>query len=116
MSTLRQKKLERIIQEEIGNIIVSKKVKDPRVSTLMGISKVKVSPDTAYAKIYVSGYDPEIKLDTAVKGLNNASGFIQHLLNKHLRIRYTPKLSFYADYSIAEGFILNKKIEELNRE
>lgn len=116
MSTLRQKRIEKIIQEEIGNIIISKKVKDPRVSTLMGISKVKVSPDIAYAKIYVSGYDPEIKLDTAVKGLNSAKGFIQHLLSKHLKIRYTPKLSFFADYSIAEGFILNKKIEELNHE
>lgn len=115
MSSVRQKRVESILQEEIGKLIIGKKVKDPRVTTLVGVNKVKVSPDMAYAKVYISGYDPDTKLATAVKGLNSAAGFIQHLLSKSLHMRHTPKLDFVADFSIAESFILNKKIEEINR-
>jgi len=113
MSTFRLKKVESLLQKEIGLIIVNGKIKDPRVDTFLTVSTVRVSKDTAYAKVFISSFKNEKSLQRAVEALNHASGFIQSILNKHLKMRHTPKLTFYADTSIKDGFEMIRKIEDL---
>lgn len=113
MATYRLKKVESLLQREIGLLIVNGKIKDPRVDTFLTVSNVRVSKDTAYAKVYISSFQNEKSLNKAVGALNHAAGYIQALLNKHLTMRHTPKLSFFADTSIKEGFNMIRKIEDL---
>ena len=113
MSSFRLKKVESLLQREIGLIILNGKVKDPRVDSFLTVSSVKVSKDIAYAKVFISSFKNESSLARAVEALNHAAGFIQSLLNRHLKMRYTPRLKFFADTSIKEGFEMIRKIEEL---
>jgi ribosome-binding factor A len=112
MAEFRLLRAEKIIQEEISKLIFQDKIKDPRISKLTFISHVKISPDMGYAKIAISGYCKEKEILKTVEGLNNAAGFIQGVLGKKIKTRLTPKLSFFYDNSIKEGFEINKLIED----
>ena len=112
MAEFRLRRAEKIIQEEIGMLIVQDRIKDPRINKLIHISHVKISNDMGYAKIAVSGYCKEKEILKSVDGLNSAAGFIQSVIGKKLKTRLTPKLNFYFDNSIKEGFEINKLIED----
>lgn len=112
MAEFRLLRAEKIIQEEISKLILQDKIKDPRINKLIFISYVKISPDMSYAKVAVSGYCTEKSILKTVEGLNHAAGFIQGAIGKKLKTRLTPKLNFYYDSSIKEGFEINKLIED----
>lgn len=113
MADFRLKKIESLLQREIGSIIVSGKVKDPRIDSLIGVNSVEVSKDAAYAKVFVSSFKSDAALLKAVDALNHAAGFIQNLLAKKLKMRHTPKLTFFKDTSIKEGLEMIHRIEKL---
>jgi ribosome-binding factor A len=72
-----------------------------------------VSRDLSWAEVYVSTFKPEGNLSRGVLGLQSAAGFIQSQLAAVMRIRKTPRLRFYEDTSIREGFELVQKIDGL---
>lgn len=113
-NNIRLKKAASLIRDEVSRLIIQGKVKDPRVSTLISVTEVVVSKDLAYAKIYVSSLIPGESLNTSIKALNGAAGFIQKEISPRIKFRNTPKLTFIADTSIKEGFEINKKIDGLS--
>jgi ribosome-binding factor A len=109
-------RLERIgilIQEKIGTFIVEGKIKDPRVSSFLSVTRVSVSKDLTWADVYVSTFRSETNLENGVAGLQSAAGFIQKEMSRQIHIRQTPKLRFHADLSLKEEFELIQKIEEI---
>ena len=108
----RTEKLGQTIQEIIGSLILEKKVKDSRVSSFLSITRVDVSRDLSYADVYVSDVRGQ-NTGKGVQGLQNAAGFIQSQMGSVMRIRKIPRLRFHCDTSIAEGFDIIKKIDEL---
>ena len=112
MSEFRIQRAEKIIQEEVSKMIVTGKIKDPRVNKLVSITRVTVSSDLGYAKLYVSGFCSEKEVDKTVSALNHAVGFIQGTIGKKLKTRLTPKLTFFRDDSLKEGFEINRIIED----
>lgn len=115
MSEFRLEKLGEQIREEISQMILLRKIKDPRVSTFLSINRVEVAGDLGYAKVYVSSFMDDKQTEKGVKGLGSAAGFIQTTLSKKLSLRQFPKLSFVMDKSIQEGFEMIKKLEELEK-
>ncbi len=113
MSEFRIERLGEQIREEISALIVSRKIKDPRVSSLLSVNRVIVSKDLAYAKVYVSSFLDEHKTKQGVRGLENASGFIRTSLAKKLHIRHCPQLTFIYDRSIQEGIDMVNKLDNL---
>ncbi len=113
MSEFRIERLGEQIREEISALIVSRKIKDPRVSSLLSVNRVVVSRDLAYAKVYVSSFLDEHKTKQGVRGLENASGFIRTSLAKKLHIRHCPQLTFIYDKSIKDGIDMVNKIDSL---
>jgi ribosome-binding factor A len=113
MSGFRTGRVGSLIQEKIGELIVMGKIKDPRVDSFLSVSRVDVSRDLSYADVFVSSYKSEAGLDKGVEGLQNAAGFIQAQLAKTMHIRSTPRLRFYADLGVREGFMMVQKLEEL---
>jgi len=85
------------IQRELGELI--RAVKDPRVTGLVTVSGVDVSPDLTHAKVFVTvlrNDDPE----AAVAGLNRAAGFLRGRLGERLQLRGVPRLVFHYDASL----------------
>lgn len=113
MSSRRPERVEALITEIVGTLLVSGKLKDHRISPFATVTYVKVSSDFAYAKIGISCYDGQSNAKKSVAGLNSAKGLIQKELAQKMRLRNTPVLTFIADSSLEEGYLINKKIEEL---
>jgi len=116
VNELRMKRVESVIREQISSLIMNGEIKDPRVNSLLSITSVKVSNDLSSAKLYVSGLEGDAKLKKSVDALNHAAGFIQNRIGKQLTMRLTPRLHFFSDTSIREGYMLNRKIENLLHE
>lgn len=107
----RMDRLTEDIKREITDILRS--VKDPRISGLVSIVKVTVTPDLSYAKVYVSDIGGDVKETT--KGLSSASGFVRKELASRLHIRKTPEIKFIADDSIEESARISKMLENLTK-
>ena len=112
--SFRIQRIQTLIREEIGKMILSDTIKDPRISNLVSVSDVHISRDIKYAKVYISGFESSKSIEKSVEALNHANGFIQMQLAKRLKTRNTPILSFFVDSSIKQGIDMIRKIEELN--
>lgn len=112
MGEFRLQRASKIIQEELGNLILSEKIKDPGINKLIYVSQVIVSKDVGYAKVFISGSCSEKQIEKSVEALNRAAGFVQSVIGKKLKTRLTPRLTFIYDSSIRDGFEINRLIEE----
>jgi ribosome-binding factor A len=89
-------------------------VKDPRIEPVRtNISKLEVTKDLKFCKIYISVLGDEDKKADCIKGLNSAKGFIRKSLADSLNLRNTPELIFTLDNSIEYGVEMSKKIDEI---
>ena len=113
MAEFRLERLGQQLQEMISALVLEGKIKDPRVSPFISITRVNVSRDLAYADVYVSNIRETANINRSAEGLQSAAGFIQSQLGAALRIRKIPRLRFHADTGIREGFDLVQKIEQL---
>ncbi len=116
MNEVRRKRVESLIRDLVSQLIVTGEIKDPRVSTFVSITRVEVAKDVTTARIYISSIESEDALKRAVAGLNSAAGFIQQTIGRGLRMRSTPRLKFYPDLSLKEGFEMSRKLDELSHE
>ena len=114
MAEYRIERVEHLIQEKLGALIVEGKIKDPRVDSFLSVTRVEVSRDLSFADVYISSFKSPKSLSTGVAGLQCAAGFIQSQLAREIRLRQTPKLRFFEDAGFREAFDLIKKIEELS--
>ncbi len=113
MSTERHQRLEHQLTQRLATVILNGEVKDPRVSRMAVIAGVKLSPDQKHATVRVGGYLSENDLAATVEGLNSAGGFLQGVIARSVRMKWTPRLRFVEDRSIAEGFEVTQKLKEL---
>jgi len=98
-------------REEISALIMSGKIKDPRVSTFLSVNRVEVSRDLSHAKVYVSSFMASGETKKGVAGLQSASGLFQGVSG--IRLRQFPHLDFIFDDSIRAGFEMVHKIDTL---
>lgn len=98
-------------RKEISNII-SYKLKNPNVTGLISVTKVKVTNDLKYAKIYVSILNSKNVKDT-LTGLKKSSGFIRSELARTVNLRNTPELIFELDDSIEYGTKIDRILKEI---
>ena len=88
-------RIERIDEEyrkEISQII-SYDLKNPNITGLISVTKVKVTTDLKYAKVYVSILNSK-NINETKEGLKKSSGFIRTELAKRINLRNTPELIF----------------------
>ena len=98
-------------KKELSNII-DRELKDPNITGLISVTKVKVSTDLKYAKVYVSIMGAK-NLQETMKGLKNASGYIRTELAKRINLRNTPEITFEIDDSIEYGAKIDSILKEI---
>jgi ribosome-binding factor A len=109
----RSERTSKLIQREISELL-EREINDPRLSKLISVTEVTLSPDLKHAKIFVSTLGSEINnKEEILAGFNNASGFLRKELASHLQLKYAPHLSFHYDDSIERGARLLKLMGEL---
>ncbi|MBQ8522476.1 MAG: 30S ribosome-binding factor RbfA [Clostridia bacterium] len=106
---MKSNRLERVnseIQKEVA-LIINNELRDPQITSMIGVSEVDVAPDLANAKVYLSVYGGDAQ-DT-LNRVKGAGSFIRGRLAKKIRLRIIPRLDFYLDNSQVYG----QKIDEL---
>ncbi len=92
--------------------IISYDLKNPNVTGMISVTKVKATTDLKYAKVYVSIFNSKNIKDT-MEGLKKSSGFIRTELAKRINLRNTPELIFEIDDSIEYGAKIDSILKEI---
>ncbi len=100
MESTRQKKVSRLIQKELAEIFI-RKGNELAHGKLVSITKVRVSPDLSYAKVFVSIF-PATNQDDVLNSINESSVKIRYELGQKVRtqLRIVPELAFHIDDSL----------------
>ncbi len=104
-------RIEEEYKKELSQII-GYELKNPNVTGLISVTKVKVTNDLKYAKVYVSILNAKNIKDT-IAGLKKSSGFIRSELARRVNLRNTPELIFELDDSLEYGAKIDTILKEI---
>ena len=105
VSSLLKKEITLILQNDLENDLLS--------SNFIHISKIDLSGDLQFCKIYVtSNSDEEIRKEI-VDNLNLAKNFIRHTLGQRIEMRRVPEITFKDDTVLEKGLSVLNLLEEL---
>ena len=110
----RMNKVDEEIKKEIGSII-STELKNPHLTGLISVTKVKTTPDFRYAKVYVSMIGEKSKKQN-LSILKQSSGHIRSILAKRINLRTTPELVFEFDESIEYGAKIDEILKDITKD
>jgi len=110
--TRRIERLNSIIQQEISQLL-REQVNDPRLNSLISITRVITSTDLRHTKIFISSFGDNVNKKEILEGFNAASGFLRSQLAARLQLKYMPELSFQFDDSIERAAKVLRLIDEV---
>jgi ribosome-binding factor A len=95
--------------QEVLALAMERVIDDPRLG-LVTVTHVDAAPDLKTARVYVSvlGAEPEAALDA----LAEAAPQLQREIADHLRIMFTPRLTFLADTAAERAFRIDRLLHE----
>ena len=114
-SSKRSEQLEKYLKIEINKVIY-REINDPRIK-FVTITKIQVSSDLKYAKIFVSIFNDndEERQKLTLEGLEHATKFIRGEIGKDLKLRFIPEITFKIDKDIEYQYKLQKIISEIHK-
>ncbi|MDA3906223.1 MAG: 30S ribosome-binding factor RbfA [Bacteroidales bacterium] len=100
MESQRQQKISRLLQKDMGDIL-QKDMSNLGLGAMLTVTKVSVTSDLAFAKVYVSllAADDHAKV---IANLNKHSKEVRYILGQRVRnqLRIIPTLRFFEDDSL----------------
>lgn len=112
MKGYRPERVATIVRSVVSDAIANK-LSDPRIAPLASVTRVEVSGDLEYAKVWISVLGEESVQQRTLAGLCSAAGYVQRLVGGELSIRHCPKLSFHLDTSLKKAAETIQLIEEV---
>lgn len=109
----RVNRIDEELKKELSNII-NYEVKNSKVTGMISVTRVNVTPDLKYAKVYVSILNAKNNKET-LEGLKQASGFIKTQIAKRINLRITPEFLFVLDDSIEYGAKIDAILKDINK-
>ena len=101
-------------KKEISQII-NYELKNPNVTGMISVTKVKVTTDLSYARVYVSVLNSK-DLKETLAGLKKSSGYIRSELAKRINLRNTPEIIFELDDSIEYGAKIDGILKDIMKD
>jgi ribosome-binding factor A len=114
MEGKRSEKIADLIRKEVSEMLM-KSIKDPRIG-FVTITKVVVSEDCQFAKVYFSVAGTLAERERSMQGLESARGYVRKELGRRIRLRYTPKIMFQFDPSIEYAIHMEELIQSIHQE
>lgn len=92
--------------------IIGYELKNPNATGMISVTKVIVTPDLKFAKVYVSILNAK-NTKATLATLKKSSGFIRTELAKRVNLRNTPELIFELDDSMEYGAKIDTILKEI---
>ncbi len=115
MPIKRTDRLNSLLKEVLSEVI-REEVRNPHISTLVTVTRVEITTDLHYAKVFVSVIGSEQEKQAAIAGLQSAAGFIAVHAAKKVVMRYFPDLTFRLDDSVEKYAKIEQKLREIQQE
>jgi ribosome-binding factor A len=114
MAKYRSDRINEEMRKEISSIIQND-VRDPRITAMVSVTKVDVTKDLMYAKVYVSLYGNEEAKTETFAAIKSSIGFIRREVGHRIQLRHTPQLLLELDTTIEQGMHINDILQKINR-
>lgn len=101
------------LKKELSSILAYE-LKNPNITGMLSVTKVKITPDFKYAKVYVSILNSK-DVDKTMEGLKESAGFIRSRIAKEINLRITPELVFEVDDSLEYGARIDSILNDLKK-
>lgn len=113
----RTERIAELLQRSLS-ILIQQTLQDPRLhGVIVTITRVTVTKDLMHSKVMYSFLDENTKPETQLmvaKCLDNASGFLRHMIAMDSDLRRVPALHFVYDPSLVRAEHIYKLLEESN--
>lgn len=96
----RQEKVSKLLQKDLAEIL--QKESQTFGNVLITVTKVRVSPDLSYAKVFLSLFSPKANLQTVLEGIQQQTSQIRYALGKKIKnqVKKIPEINFLLDDSL----------------
>lgn len=96
--------------------LLTKKVKDPRITEMFTVLDVETDRELSTAKVYVSIFSTDTaKATETFLAIKESAPIVRREISKTMHIRKVPEFNFVLDTSMAYGQKINEMLYELNK-
>jgi ribosome-binding factor A len=103
------------IQREIAEMI-QRDLDDPRLPTIVSVTRVKVTEDLEFADVFVSVMGTPGQQSAALNALKHAAGGMRGKLTRSLSLRQAPYLRFQIDEQLKKEMAVLDLLEKVREE
>ena len=101
METTRQKKVSKLLQKDVAEILQTKVKKEGNYGILLSVTKVSVTADFSVAKVFLSVFPSEMSKQTLDEIMRMSSRIRHEVAQKTKKqLRKVPELLFFLDDSL----------------
>lgn len=115
MAVKRTDRLNSLLKEVISEVI-KRDVRNPHVTELVTVTRVQISKDLHYAKVYISVIGTEQDKVETIEALTSAAGFIAVQSSQKVTMRYFPELTFKLDDSVEKHMRIEELLSKISKE
>ena len=99
---------------KIISLILLEDLDDPEVG-FVTITRIELTGDLRYAKIFYSVLGTEEQKETTRQALENNMGFIKKLAIERINMRYAMEMRFEQDKSIEDSFRIDSILKKIKK-
>ncbi len=115
MTVKRTDRLNSLLKEVISEVI-KRDVRNPHVAELITVTRVEITKDLHYAKVYISVIGTDEQKKETLAALQSAAGFIAVNSSQKVVMRYFPALTFKLDDSVDKHMRIEELLYKVNQE
>jgi len=112
MVSYRNGRINEEIKKDVSNTIQNK-IKDPRLSAMVSVTKVDTTKDLSYTKIYVSIFGNELAKKETIQALKSSTGLIRKEIGIHVKLRHVPQVIIEVDETIERAIHLETLFHQI---
>lgn len=108
-------RLNSLLKEVISEVI-KRDVRNPHVAEFITVTRVEITKDLHYAKVFVSVIGSEQQKAETLEALRSAAGFIAVNASQKVVMRYFPELTFKLDDSVDKHMHIEELLQKISKE
>ncbi len=110
----RPQRVAEAIRETVAPFL--QQLRDPRITALVTVTAVHVSPDLKHATVGVAIHGEEAERQRTLEGLESAAGLARHEVGRRLALKTVPELHFEIDRGVDHASRIEALLASLHRD
>lgn len=112
MTKYRSGRINEEMKRQLSDIIRNE-LNDPRITAMVSITKVDVTKDLKYAKVFVSLFGSEEQKENTMAALKSSLGYLRREVGHRIDLRITPELIIEIDNTIEHGMHIDALLAKI---